>query len=406
MIPAGANPRTVLWIAILSAAATSSLAMGIRQTYGLMLLPMSAEHGVAPWAFGLAVALHNLVWGLAQPVSGAMADKHGSGRVMAAGGLFYLVGCGLPALFPSNAMVLLGIGLFSGIGVACAGTGLALAAIGRLAPPEKRGEYIGIASAGGSLGQAAMVPIVFGAMGWAGSTGALAALALAALLIVPISRNIEWRPAPRTGAPAAGLAGLPALARRSLADRDFALLTGGFFACGFQLAFLTTHLPSHISLCGLPASLGMTALMLIGLFNIPGSWFCGWLSTRVKPETALGWIYMVRTLAIGAFAVMTPSEWGTMVFAAVMGFVWLGTIPLTSAAIARRFGVGDLGALYGVCFFSHQIGGFLGAGAGALLLAATGSYDAFWPVMVVVGLAASVLNWMVKAPGARRPLPA
>jgi predicted MFS family arabinose efflux permease len=406
MLPAGANPRTVLWIAILSAAATSSLAMGIRQTYGLMLLPMSAEHGVAPWAFGLAVALHNLVWGLTQPVSGAMADKHGSGRVMAAGGLFYLVGCGLPALFPSNAMVLLGIGFFSGIGVACAGTGLALAAIGRLAPPEKRGEYIGIASAGGSLGQAAMVPIVFGAMGWAGSTGALAALAVAALLIVPISRNIEWRPMPRAGAPAAGLAGLPGLARRALADRDFALLTGGFFACGFQLAFLTTHLPSHISLCGLPASLGMTALMLIGLFNIPGSWFCGWLSTRVKPETALGWIYMVRTLAIGVFAVMTPSEWGTMVFAAVMGFVWLGTVPLTSAAIARRFGVGDLGALYGVCFFSHQIGGFLGAGAGALLLAATGSYDAFWPVMVVVGLAASVLNWMVKAPGARRPLPA
>ncbi|MCU0945744.1 MAG: MFS transporter [Rubritepida sp.] len=377
MSAAAANPRAILWIAILSAAATSSLAMGIRQTYGLMLLPLSAEHGVAPWAFGLAVALHNLVWGLAQPISGAMADKHGSGRVMA-----------------------------SGIGVACAGTGLALAAIGRLAPPEKRGEFIGIASAGGSLGQAAMVPLVFGVMGWGGSTGALAMLALAALLIVPISRNIEWRATPRAGAPAAGLAGLPALARRALADRDFALLTGGFFACGFQLAFLTTHLPSHISLCGMPASLGMTALMLIGLFNIPGSWFCGWLSTRVKPETALGWIYLVRTLAIAAFATAVPSEWGTMVFAAVMGFVWLGTVPLTSAAIARRFGVGDLGALYGVCFFSHQIGGFLGAGAGALLLAATGSYDAFWPVMIVVGLAASVLNWMTKEPGARRPQPA
>jgi MFS family permease len=406
MSAAAANPRAILWIAILSAAATSSLAMGIRQTYGLMLLPLSAEHGVAPWAFGLAVALHNLVWGLAQPISGAMADKHGSGRVMAAGGVFYLLGCGLPALMPTNAIVLLGIGVFSGIGVACAGTGLALAAIGRLAPPEKRGEFIGIASAGGSLGQAAMVPLVFGVMGWGGSTGALAMLALAALLIVPISRNIEWRATPRAGAPAAGLAGLPALARRALADRDFALLTGGFFACGFQLAFLTTHLPSHISLCGMPASLGMTALMLIGLFNIPGSWFCGWLSTRVKPETALGWIYLVRTLAIAAFATAVPSEWGTMVFAAVMGFVWLGTVPLTSAAIARRFGVGDLGALYGVCFFSHQIGGFLGAGAGALLLAATGSYDAFWPVMIVVGLAASVLNWMTKEPGARRPQPA
>lgn len=403
--PAGLAPirsaKTILWVAIIAAAATSSLAMGIRQTYGLLLLPLAAEHAIAPWVFGLAVAQHNLTWGLAQPISGSMADKYGSGRVMAAGGVFYVIGCGLPALFPSNAMVLLGIGLFSGLGVACAGTGLALAAIGRLAPPEKRGEYIGIASAGGSLGQAAMVPITFGAIGWMGSAGALAVLAVAALLIIPIARNIEWRPAARVGPPAAGLMGLPGLAKRALADRDFALLTGGFFACGFQLAFLTTHLPSHIALCGLAPSLGMTALMLIGLFNIPGSWFCGWLSSRIQPETGLGWIYLVRTLAIAAFALSTPTEWGTMIFAAVMGFVWLGTVPLTSAAIARRFGVGDLGALYGVCFFSHQVGGFLGAGAGALLLGLTGSYDAFWPVMVLVGLAASVLNWMTKPPGGR-----
>jgi MFS family permease len=401
MPTAAPSARAILWVAILSAAATASLAMGIRQTFGLLLLPLSAEHGIAPWAFGLAVALHNLTWGLAQPVSGSMADKYGSGRVMAAGGVFYLIGCGLPAIFPSNAAVLIGIGLFSGFGVACAGTGLALAAIGRLAPPEKRGEYIGIASAGGSLGQAAMVPLTFAAIGWVGSAGALAMMALAALLIVPIARNVEWRPAPRIGAPATGLRGLPALASRALSDRDFALLTGGFFACGFQLAFLTTHLPSHIALCGLSPTLGMTALMLIGLFNIPGSWFCGWLSSRIKPELALGWIYMVRTLAIAAFALSPPTEWGTLVFAAVMGFIWLGTVPLTSAAIARRFGVSDLGALYGVCFFSHQIGGFLGAGAGALLLGLTGSYDAFWPVMIVVGLAASVLNWMTKPPGGR-----
>ncbi|HZH46581.1 MAG TPA: MFS transporter [Roseococcus sp.] len=394
--------RTALWIAIIAAAATSSLAMGIRQTFGLLLLPLASENAVAPWAFGLAVALHNLTWGLAQPAAGAMADKHGSGRVMAFGGVFYLVGCGLPALFPSNFSVMLGIGLSSGLGVACAGTGMALAAIGRLAPPEKRGEYIGLASAGGSLGQAAMVPLVFSAIGWVGAAGALAMLAVSALLIIPIARNIEWRPAARVGAPAAGIAGLPALARRALADRDFALLTGGFFACGFQLAFLTTHLPSHIALCGLPTTLGMTALMLIGLFNIPGSWFCGWLSSRMKPELALGWIYLARTLSIAAYAMAPPTAWGTMIFAAVMGFVWLGTVPLTSAAIARRFGVGDLGALYGVCFFSHQIGGFLGAGAGALLLAWTGSYAAFWPVMVIVGLAASVLNWMAKAPGQRR----
>lgn len=401
MQSAAPSAKSVLWIAIIAAAATSSLAMGIRQTFGLLLLPLAAEHAIAPWAFGLAVALHNLTWGLMQPASGSMADKYGSGRVMAAGGVFYVIGCGLPALFPSNLTIMIGIGLFSGFGVACAGTGLALAAIGRLAPAEKRGEYIGIASAGGSLGQAAMVPITFSAIGGFGAAGAMGMLALSALLIIPIARNIEWRAAPRLGAPASGLMGLPRLAKRALADRDFALLTGGFFACGFQLAFLTTHLPSHIALCGQPAALGMTVMMMIGLFNIPGSWFCGWLSSRIKPETGLGWIYLARTAAITAFAIATPTEWGTILFAAVMGFVWLGTVPLTSAAIARRFGVADLGALYGVCFFSHQIGGFLGAGSGAVLMATTGSYASFWPVMIVVGLSASVLNWMAKAPGQR-----
>lgn len=396
------NPdqRRTLWIALLAATVTASLAMGIRQTYGLLLLPMQMEHGVDPWAFGLAVALHNLMWGLAQPVAGSLADKYGTGRVMAFGGIFYLIGCGLPGVWPHNLSVLLGIGFFSGLGVACAGTGMALAAIGRMAPPEKRGELIGIASAGGSMGQAFMVPVVYQLSGSFGAAAALASVAVASLLIIPMSRMIEWNPQPGKK-PSGGLRALPQLARSSLADRDFALLTGGFFACGFQLAFLTTHLPSHLALCGLSPALGATALMLIGLFNIPGSWLCGWLSGKVRPEAALGGIYMLRTVAIAVFAVATPSEWGTMIFAAVMGFVWLGTVPLTSAAIARRFGTADLGALYGVCFFSHQIGGFLGAASGALLLQFTGSFAAFWPVMVVVGLAASVLNWMVRPPSVR-----
>jgi len=189
-----------------------------------------------------------------------------------------------------------------------------------------------------------------------------------------------------------------ALARRALADRGFALLTAGFFACGFQLAFLTMHLPSHLALCGLPSGLGALALMTIGLFNIPGSWLCGRVSTVMQPERALAIIYLLRSVAIATFTLATPTEAGTLIFAAVMGFVWLGTIPLTSAAIARRFGVADLGALYGVCFLSHQLGGFLGAGAGAVLLATAGSYAVFWPVMIAVGLAAAAANAMVRPP--------
>jgi predicted MFS family arabinose efflux permease len=275
-----------------------------------------------------------------------------------------------------------------------------LAAVGRAVPPERRGEMIGLASAGGSFGQAALVPVAQNLIGGFGAVTTLGVLAVGMLAIVPVARLVEWRPPAGSGGAAAAAArpGLFALARSALAERDFALLTAGFFACGFQLAFLTTHLPSHLSLCGLPVELGAMALMTIGLFNIPGSWLCGRVSNVMQPERALGWIYLLRTVSIVCFVLAPPSYGGTLVFAAVMGFVWLGTVPLTSAAIARRFGVADLGALYGVCFLSHQLGGFLGAGSGAVLLETTGSYAAFWPVMVGVGLAATAVNWMAKPP--------
>lgn len=389
-----------LWVLVAAAAASISLALGVRQTFGLFLLPLAAEEGLSPVWLGAAVAMHNLVWGLGQPLSGAVADRHGAGRVMAGGALLLAAGLGLAALVPHPATILLGIGLLTGLGVACTGTGAALAAVGRAAPPEKRGELIGLASAGGSFGQAAMVPLAQSLIGEVGALLALATLAATVLLILPLSRAVEWR-APggaAAGGSGAGLAGLPGLARMALADRGFALLTAGFFACGFQLAFLTMHLPSHLALCGLPGELGALALMTIGLFNIPGSWLCGRVSTVMRPELALGAIYLLRSVAIAVFVAVPPTGTGTLVFAAVMGFVWLGTIPLTSAAIARRFGVADLGALYGVCFLSHQLGGFLGAGAGAVLLATAGSYAAFWPVMIAVGIAATAANWMVRPP--------
>jgi predicted MFS family arabinose efflux permease len=318
---------------------------------------------------------------------------------MAGGALLFAAGLALPAILPGVATILIGVGILTGLGVSCTGTGAALAAVGRAVPPERRGEMIGLASAGGSLGQAALVPVAQSLIGGFGAVVTLGILALSMLLIVPISRGVEWRaPIKGTGPAPTGLAGLPELARRALRDRDYALLTAGFFACGFQLAFLTMHLPSHITLCGLPVELGAMALMTIGLFNIPGSWLCGRVSNFMRPELALGWIYMLRSVAIACFVLAPPSYAGTLVFAAVMGFVWLGTIPLTSAAISRRFGVVDLGALYGVCFLSHQLGGFLGAGAGAVLLETTGSYDAFWPVMIVVGVIASAVNWMARPP--------
>jgi predicted MFS family arabinose efflux permease len=386
------------WLVVLAAAASVSLALGIRQTFGLFLLPLQAEHGVSTAVLGLAVALHNLMWGLGQPITGALADRYGAGRVVALGGILYALGLGLAAMAPGAVTLILGIGVLTGLGVACAGTGTALAAVARAAPAARRGDALGLASAGGSVGQAMMVPLAQQAIGAWGAAAALGMLALSVLLVLPVARRMEWQAPPVEKRSTTGLIGLPDLARRALADRDFALLTGGFFACGFQLAFLTTHLPAHLVLCGLPAGLGATSLMLVGLFNVPGSWLCGRLGNHVRPELALGGIYLIRTIAIAIFAATTPTYLGTLIFAMVMGLIWLGTVPLTSTAIARRFGVADMGSLYGVAFLSHQIGGFLGAGSAAMLFESTGNYDAFWPVMVVVGLLATAVNLMARPP--------
>jgi MFS family permease len=389
------NPS--VWAVVIAAAVTASMAMGIRQTFGLFLLPLSAEEGISTVTLGLSIALHNLAWGIAQPVTGALGDRYGAGRVAAMGGLLYVAGLGLVAVHPSAITALVGIGIMTGLGVACTGTGSVVAAVGRAAPPERRSSMLGIAAAGGSVGQALLVPYAQIGIGWFGAAASLGGMAIAALLILPAARVMEWSPR-NPSAPRRAVSELPSLARNALRERDFALLALGFFACGFQLAFLTTHLPSHLALCGMPPWLGATSLMLVGLFNIPGSWLCGKLGNVIRPEVALGGVYLVRSLAIALFAILPVTEWGTLLFAAVLGSIWLGSVPLTAAAIARRFGVADLGALYGVCFFSHQIGGFLGAGAAAVLVDATGSYAAFWPVMILVGLGAVAANWATRGP--------
>ena len=397
--------RPAIWTTIAAAAASISLALGMRQTFGLFLLPLSAEAGISPAVLGTAVAIHNLVWGLSQPITGALADRDGAGRVMATGALLLAAGVGLPALWTSAPAIFIGIGILTGMGVSCCGTGAALAAVGRAVPPERRGEMIGLASAGGSLGQAAMVPLAQSLIGGVGAIATLGILALSLLVILPISRAIEWQ-APRQtpGRQATGLAGLPDLARMALADRDFALLTAGFFACGFQLAFLTMHLPSHLTICGLPVGLGAMALMTVGLFNIPGSWLCGRVSNFMQPERALGSSTLCGRVAIACFAFTTPSYAGTIVFAAVMGFVWLGTHPADQrgdlAALRRRRSRRTLRRL-----LPQPPARRLPRrrGRARCCWSMAGSYQAFWPVMIAVGIAASVMNWMVRPPRGRWP---
>ena len=385
--------RTTL--VILAGALILSAAMGIRQTFGLFIGPFSFDRGLPVTLIAFAIALHNLVWGFAQPFAGAAADRYGSAPVVAFGATTFAAGLGLAAVAPSGALLIVGMGLLVGIGVSCTTFGVVLPAVGRMATPEKRSMAMGLVSAGGSAGQVLMIPLVQGIRLSSGIATSLFVLAFVMLLIAPLGIMLDRRAAvgsPIQEAPAAPLRQVLAQATR---HRGYRLLTLGFFTCGFQLAFIATHLPEYLSLCHMPAGLGATALALIGLFNMAGSWACGWLGGRFRQHHVLGWLYLIRSVTIGAFFVLPKSAASVTIFAAVTGLTWLGTVPLTSGLVAKVFGTRHLGSLFGVCFLSHQIGSFLGAWLGGLVFDLTGSYSLLWEATVVAGLIAAMLHFPI-----------
>ncbi len=378
--------------ALVAGSVVLSMALGTRATFGLFLVPLDAA-GVSLATASLAMAVHNLVWGIAQPLAGAWVDRDGTRRIIVAGVLLYAAGMALPAWATNGWTVMLGIGVLTGIGTACLGFGVSLAAVARAFPAARRTGATGIASAGGSVGQMLLLPVAAAAIAWGGVAGGL--LVLAALLLValpmgwPLDRASLDKPAPRRSV---------AAVRAALGDRSFVLLTLGFFTCGFQLAFLGTHLPGYLTLCGMPASAGAWALMLVGGANIVGSYMCGRLGQRLPPHMVLAAIYALRTAAILAFWLAPKDGITTALFAIAMGLLWLGTVPLTNGVIARRFGLGDIGALFGVCFVSHQVGGFLGAWMGGLIFTATGSYDVAFLATAASGLVAAAFNLPIRLP--------
>ncbi|CAB3785427.1 MFS transporter [Paraburkholderia fynbosensis] len=387
----------------LTGALILSAAMGIRQTFGLFIGPFSFDRGLPVTQIAFAIALHNLVWGFAQPFAGAAADRYGSAPVVAFGATTFAAGLGLAAVAPNSALLIVGMGLLVGIGVSCTTFGVVLPAVGRIATPEKRSMAMGLVSAGGSAGQVLMIPLVQGIRLSSGVATSLFVLAFLMLLIAPLGILLDRRArvgAPRQDAPAAPLREVLALATR---HRGYRLLTLGFFTCGFQLAFIATHLPEYLSLCHMPLGLGATALALIGLFNMAGSWACGWLGGRFRQHHVLGWLYLIRSVTIGAFFVLPKSAASVVIFAAVMGLTWLGTVPLTSGLVAKVFGTRHLGSLFGVCFLSHQIGSFLGAWLGGLVFDLTGSYSLLWEATVVAGLVAAMLHFPIDDTTVNKP---
>ncbi|MEM5457495.1 MFS transporter [Paraburkholderia phytofirmans] len=382
-------------LVILAGALILSAAMGIRQTFGLFIGPFSFDRGLPVTLIAFAIALHNLVWGFAQPFAGAAADRYGSAPVVAFGATTFAAGLGLAAVAPSGAMLIVGMGLLVGIGVSCTTFGVVLPAVGRIASPEKRSMAMGLVSAGGSAGQVLMVPLVQGIRLSSGIATSLFVLAFLMLLIAPLGMVLDRRARVGTPVHEEHVAPLRKVLGQAAGHRGYRLLTLGFFTCGFQLAFIATHLPEYLSLCHMPVGLGATALALIGLFNMAGSWACGWLGGRFRQHHVLGWLYVIRSVTIGAFFLLPKSPASVVIFAAVMGLTWLGTVPLTSGLVAKVFGTRHLGSLFGVCFLSHQIGSFLGAWLGGLVFDLTGSYSLLWEATVVAGLVAAMLHFPI-----------
>ncbi|MFT4065867.1 MFS transporter [Paraburkholderia sp.] len=403
------DPATTTLV-IVAGALILSAAMGIRQTFGLFIGPFSFDRGVPVTQIAFAIALHNLVWGFAQPFAGAAADRYGSAPVVAFGATTFAAGLGLAAVAPSGALLIVGMGLLVGIGVSCTTFGVVLPAVGRVASPEKRSVAMGLVSAGGSAGQVLMVPLVQAIRLHGGIATSLVVLAFVMLLVAPLGIVLDRRNPARAVGPlqrvtqetAAPLREVLAQATR---HRGYRLLTLGFFTCGFQLAFIATHLPEYLTLCHMPVGLGATALALIGLFNMAGSWACGWLGGRFRQHHVLGWLYLIRSVTIGVFFLLPKSAASVVIFAALMGLTWLGTVPLTSGLVAKVFGTRHLGSLFGVCFLSHQIGSFLGAWLGGLVFDLTGSYALLWDATVVAGLIAAMLHFPIDdtALGANTP---
>jgi predicted MFS family arabinose efflux permease len=366
------------------------LGMGVRQTMGLFLPPMTVAHGWTRDEFALAIALQNLLWGAFVPFAGAIADRFGAGRVLVASAAAYVAGLILMALSSTPLALDFSAGLM--IGLALSGTtfGVVMGVVAKVAPPEKRSVALGIAGAGGSFGQFAMVPVGQALISGIGWYAALFALAAIAALIVPLAAGLVGRHS--HGAHAAHHDQTAGEAfGEAFGQRSFHFLFWSYFVCGVHTAFIALHLPSYVQDAGLSPAVGMTALALIGFGNVFGSYGSGWLGGRLSKKWILTWIYGLRSLVILALLVAPKTPLTLYLFAFTMGLLWLSTVPLTNALVAQIFGLKHVSMLSGAVFFGHQIGGFLGAWLGGVIFTRQGSYDLAWWISIALGIFAAIV---------------
>ena len=382
---------TALWTITLAAAGILMISMGARQSIGLFLAPLNASTGLGIASISLAMAIGQFAWGAVQPIAGAVADRYGPGRVLFAGLVLLALGSAVTPFMHSTWGLVVSLGMLSAVGSGASSFSVLIGAAANRLPLESRGAASGIINAGGSFGQFIFAPVLqklIQVVGWMGAMWALAAVTLAALpLVRVVAQPIE---SPHKAAAAAG----PGLRRSvidAMRDRSYLLLHAGFFTCGFHIAFLVTHLPGEVNLCGLPPSVASWSLAIIGVANIIGSLFAGSCVARYRSKYVLFWMYGSRAMMIALYLLAPSTDLTFYIFAFGLGFTWLATVPPTAAIVGKLFGVRYLGTLFGLTLLSHQIGGFLGAWLGGLSITRFGDYSWMWYAdMVLAGLAALV----------------
>ncbi len=389
LTPSRPGRRTV-FIVMLAGCLIAIVGFGIRSTFGLFLEPMTVAQGWDRETFALAMAIQNLLWGAGVPVAGALADRYGAPRVLAVGAILYALGVwGMAEADSSLALHLFG-GVLTGLGVAFTAFSIALAAMAKVVGPERRSFALGLGTAAGSFGQVVFSPLgqaMISSYGW---QSALLILAALSLLIIPLAFGLPRDPRP-VGEAISDQSMVEAL-REAAGHRGFLLLTAGFFVCGFHVAFITVHFPAYVVDLGLDARVGAYAIALVGLFNIVGSFGSGAAGQRWSKKSGLSVIYFARAIVIAALLLAPKTELTIYLFAGAMGILWLSTVPLTTGIVAQVFGVRYMATLFGIVFFSHQLGSFSGIWLGGYFYDTTGSYDPVWWAGIVVGVLAAIIH--------------
>ncbi len=388
--------RSQFMLLMFVAGAIVAASMGIRQSFGLFLQPLVTGLDITREVFGLAIAIQNLIWGLAQPVAGLLADKYGSFRVLIICSLLYISGLVLTVYTTSSGGLYLSLGALIGLGMSGTTFTVVLGAVGRMVPAEKRSLAFAIVSAGGSIGMFSFVPasqLFIGLYGWA---MALLILAACALLVPLFSLYFKGVPGEVTAGPDEKEVSLSASLRLAGTHSGYWLLNMGFLVCGFHVTFIATHLPAFLKDQSMTPTIAMVALALIGFFNIIGTYAFGACGRYYRKKYLLSSLYLGRAIVIALFLAFPLSQVSVLLFAAAMGLLWLGTVPLTSALIAEIFGARYIGTLFGIVFFSHQLGSFIGAWLGGYVFDVTGSYTPIWQIAILLGVISAALHWPIK----------